>query len=166
VNNQINYTRVRRIKKAIYAFIVLLFLVPATLLIILGVQTIGFFFNQNQMAQTVSPDLVSTSDPASAPQNTGQEQSDPELPFPVPPSINGDGEQDEPAGGSDQLIDYDDQESELLGQIAAFPRPQQQIVSGEGVNTPPEETQGQDSATQPQGDDVPIPFTGIPRDSE
>ena len=171
MNSRINYERVRKIKSVIYTFIILLFLVPAVLLIVLGVQMVAYIgpmrtiIAQHESAQAATP-APAPEAPAAPPapeiQPGGTEVLEPEDLFPVPPALEADnlaepGETTEP---------------ELLGQITTLPAP---TLEGEDENS---EIAGQTAATPPAQDspapatgtatgrpvDVGIPHTGLPRE--
>ena len=167
MNNHINYSRVRRIKSVIYTVIVLLFLVPAVLLIVLGVQMIQYLgpireiIAQNQLSQAGLP--ISQQDEGQffpAPPS----QPEPEPAFAVPPSLKEIQEEQDFALGENDPVPEDD--PQLLGQIA-FPRPQ--LDGGDEAREAPS-SDGQSSsgatAEQPGDGEVRIPSTGLPRGDE
>lgn len=172
MNNHINYSRVRRIKSVIYAVIVLLFLVPAVLLIVLGAQMIQYLgpireiIAQNQLSQAGPPISQQDENPflAAAPL-----VPEPEPVFPVPPSLSQTEDEREAEGSvpmEDALAPEDD--PQLLGQIA-FPRLQLD-GAGEAREAPSHESDGQGgadaAAEQPGNGEVRIPSTGLPRGDE
>jgi len=152
MNNQINYSRVRRIKNAIYTIIILLFLVPAIMLIVLGVQMIRFagpIRTILEHSEIVLAGAAGAGEPAASPV-----QAEPPLDlFPVPPGLG------EPVEEPVQM-----EEPDLSQQLAQHPEPQQEPASmGAGGGTPAVAGGINPTGTGSPETNVMIPDTGLPR---
>ena len=151
MSNHINYTRVRRIKNAVYAFIVLLFLVPAILLIILGVQMIQYLgpmrsiIAQGEAPQAAGPSGAGESAPA-------QQGNGLHLQFPA----------------SEQPADLLEPEEVFPWEpepTAEPPFQGEDAPLGQPEADPPAQS-GADASQQPFYGDLAIPNTGLPREGE
>lgn len=71
----INHKRVRRIKNAIYLFIILLFLVPAILLIILGVRLLGQLDSIQQRIDRLDEQVTVSQAQQPSPAGSGNSQT-------------------------------------------------------------------------------------------
>jgi len=159
MNPRINYERVRKIKNVIYTFIytfiILLVLVPAIMLIVLGVQVMGYIgpirslIDQHEAGQAATPVPLTPPAPAApaapTPQPPPPPQQSAEL-FPVPPIL----EPDDP---------------DTLGQIAALPEPalEDDEIAGQLGAPPPGQGGGTLGTATGMPVDVGIPQTGLPR---
>ena len=180
----INYSRVRRIKGAIYTFIVLLLLTPFIVLIVLGVRALGYLsiIAENQQDSAVSSAYGSVAE---------QPPLSIQLPpFPVPPELEpgdynqpaeeqqGDGNQeqavvgddDSPAQGEGTLGAVSIPSEEDFGTTPATESPPDSDNPVEGVTAASPvgidgQVQGGTGEHIPFGDlDVSIPHTGLPRE--
>ena len=126
MNNRINYERVRKIKNVIYTLIILLFLVPAILLIVLGIQMMNYLepirtiIAQHESAQAATPPPAAIA-PTPVQQIEQPAQAPPEQ-FPVPPALEPDAPEllDPIAALPDE---YGGENGEVAGQASADRQP-------------------------------------------
>lgn len=150
----INQERVRRIKNAIYIFITLLFLVPAILLIVLGVKMVRYIPELERLIEEntrIQAEVAGNQAPGSLPEVSPDWE--PPIPPPSSPSVPEEESKEAPASEEELLLEPEEEPFE--GDSATVEGPSVALSPGEA--SPPETADGGDFLTY---GDIQSPNTG------